>query len=189
MNARLLVLAIRVKAFQWALLFFAILISGLSLIFFPSLSRLSLFRSETQKTEAQILKIKEISAQNKDLKTVVKELNEELLDLNRRLILPGEHARVISAVAEAAQSNGITITSIKPLSAQRPGTPPDGKKITPVLFELKLKATYQTFGEFLEALKAFPVALTVESFDMALQEKNPGLLKIEMIIAAFEERD
>lgn len=123
-----------------------------------------------------------------DIDAALKEQEDTLKKLEQKMLKPGEHARVVSAVADATKSNNIVLKSLKPVFSDRKEKARlENKRLLPTYFELTMPARYQQAGEFFEYLEALPLFLAVMHFDIAADPARPNVLNADVTLAAFEE--
>lgn len=188
MNSRTLQVAVLSKVLPWGGVFSVLLVSGI--IYFGAYYS-GLSRQVAQKDNYITARIQETESfihNSQDMNAMLTGLEKEGMFLRSRTLKAGEHAKVISAVAEATRDQNITISSFKPVfSDLKDKAKIENKPLLPVFFELKMECDYKQLGGFFEALQAAPLLLTVSGYDLQTEGLKPGLISADITLSAYEE--
>ena len=179
--------AVRAKLHYGIALLLAVLIGG-GLILFPLRAQYGKLRGRLKAVRTKIQNTEEASRAMKNLDFALGEHKAELERLKNKTLAYGEQSKIISMVTKTTEDLGVVISNIKPLVVEQvsPSTAP-AHKVVASLFGLDLETRYTALGAFFESLEKGPFILNVDRFDLEPKESDPGLLRVHLVMAAYEE--
>jgi len=172
---------IRTRLFLWLFVFCGVFFFGAFCVVVPGKQRLLRRQIQLNEIKFKVDTAEKASRNLKNLDSLLQKVRDEREHLNGMTLKPGEQARAISLLTEAAQRLGISILSIQPVPLPPAPSGPDEKeekkdthKLKPLLLTTELGGRYQSLGALFEGLKKAPLVLTVEEFQMNLDPAFPG---------------
>ena len=186
MNSQTFQVAVLSRLLHWGISFLILCSAFLfaAVVFYPGLSR-----GVDQKNRAVESKINETQAFMRgaqDMDALLGSLEKTAQFFKERTLKPGEHAKVISAVAEATRAQKITISSFKPVFSElKDKAKAENKPLLPVFFELEMECEYKQLGGFFETIEEMPLLLSVVRYNV--KGLKPGRISADITLSAYEE--
>jgi type IV pilus assembly protein PilO len=145
------------------LLIIVLLIAGYYfLILGPLLGRLGERAQERSDKEAQLANLQQQVGELEAVRRNAPDIEEQLLELNKRIPAQPEIPTLVVQVEEIAQAAGVTQLSIQPGS---PGPPPGGGDFTVLPITMTFQGTYEELQDFLLRTRNLARLMTVNSVD------------------------
>lgn len=188
MHPKFLQEAARSKLGLWTAVILAVWAAGFFILNGFFMKKIQAADLESRSLEQQIRQTREFLTVTPDLDKAVDEAQKTAEAWAQKTLKAGEHAKVVSAVAEATKANGIVISSLKPVfSEKKEKVRRENRRIIPSTFELKMQCRYQQLGEFFESLENMPLLLSINSYEISAIPLKPGMVDADITLTAYEE--
>jgi Tfp pilus assembly protein PilO len=156
-------------------------------VYMPESKKLKTIKATLSDAEAKIIEITNI-AQGKDLVDVVKNLDEQLKEIEDRL--PKKSEDIIDDIRNEAKKLGIESKS----ESFSPGNPIKknipGYEIIELPIDMKLVCDYRALGEYIKALHSnnFPAVMRIEQIDIKGKGEGRSDLEVALHVIAYLEK-
>ena len=185
MKSDLFQMMFRIRFAHWAAIFLLVLLGGFYWIFGPMTSALKAEKKQQRDLESIILKT-EVASNIKDLSSLMENRQNEIQNLQKKTLHPGEQSKVISMLTRVMEDLSIRLIHLEP-AKEIEDTSKSSPKVAPVFFILEMESSYRILGAFFESLSEEAPKLTLEKILIKPHSSNPDALNIQMSLAAYEE--
>ncbi len=188
MDSRAFQVGMRSPLGFWAIAFAVVWLVGAGGIYGFFQSKIRSLDTQNKAYAQKIRETQDFMSNLPDVDAAIKQNEDLIKNLEQKMLKPGEHERVVTAVAEAAKAKGIFMTGMKPVFADRKEKARvEGKRLLPDYFQLGMQGRYSQIGEFFEQLETLPLFLSIAEFQLQSDPLKPGLLKADITLVAYEE--
>ncbi|MBL7151593.1 MAG: type 4a pilus biogenesis protein PilO [Candidatus Omnitrophica bacterium] len=119
------------------------------------------------------------------------EEQQRLLREAKKIIPEGQVPSLLEEVADAAKSNSVELTQMKPVRQNLPPAKDKaaaGQNMAPLLIKLDVSCGYHELGHFINDLENNPVFMAVENLTITPQQKDYFKQKVELELKTYVEK-
>lgn len=143
--------------------------------------RAELLRAETSAKQAQLLKLREATADVENLSSRIEDLQEAIDFFERKLPREEEVGRILDEVSQAAMRNHLEIRSFEPMIAQR------GSHYSDRPIKLQLAGDFEGFYAYMLEIEALKRITRVTKMQLTKMQDQNGAMEAELVLNIFFE--